>query len=148
MLIMRVLPCRHFKQMRQLMVNNQHQSLRPISEDAFKVDKAAAEARLQSGRQLNEVKDAITSYDRSKAGMAIFETQANQGNITVTHETVKVSSKADVDKYQSLLNDAQTKVRDYVNTLNQTSGSVTNNLILRFMIWLLRMTWLKPLLNL
>lgn len=96
------------------------------SEDAFKADKAAAEARLQSGRQLNEVKDAITSYDRSKAGMAIFETQANQGNITVTHETVKVSSKADVDKYQSLLNDAQTKVRDYVNTLNQTTGSVAN----------------------
>ena len=96
------------------------------SEDAFKADKAAAEARLQAGRNYNDVKMAITSYDRSKAGMAIFETQANQGNITVTHETVKVSSKADVDKYQSLLNDAQTKVRDYVNTLNATTGSVTN----------------------
>ena len=81
------------------------------SEDAFKADKAAAEVRLQAGRQLDEVKDAITSYDRSKAEfMAIFETQATKGEYPVHMKRLGLSSKQMLININLFLNDAKHKV--------------------------------------
>ena len=82
---------------------------------------------VQTGEQVRDTRAAIAEYESLQNSFVGFQTQADQGNIKVTRETVTVKNASDLNKYRDEITASNQKLTEYVNSLSETNGSVAED---------------------
>ena len=82
---------------------------------------------VKTGEQVRDTRAAIAEYESLQNSFVGFQTQADQGNIKVTRETVTVKNAEDLKKYRDEITASNQKLTEYVNSLSETNGSVAED---------------------
>lgn len=87
----------------------------------------ALKQAVQTGEQVRDTRAAIAEYESLQNSFVGFQTQADQGNIKVTRETIAVKNASDLNKYRDEITASNQKLTEYVNSLSETNGSVAED---------------------
>lgn len=82
---------------------------------------------VKTGEQVRDTRAAIAEYESLQNSFVGFQTQADQGNIKVTRETVTVKNAEDLKKYRDEITASNQKLTEYVNSLSDTNGSIAED---------------------
>lgn len=90
-------------------------------------DYAAALVEYESKTEnIGQIEESIKQYDTIQNARVAFQTQADQGNITLNREVVQITSPEQVDEYLEKLN-AQTKeLEAFIQSTQENHGAITN----------------------
>lgn len=94
------------------------------SKDGLTKDTAAIKKSIEDGRKLIDAKIALADAQRQVDAMTIFQSESARGNIKLETKTVSIGSKADADKYLKEQEEQRTKLEEYINSLEDITGSI------------------------
>lgn len=94
------------------------------SANALASDTAAIQKHIADGKAYRDVKNAIANAETQQNAMTEFTVAANQGAIKLKHETVKIKTPADAQKYVGMLNNELTQCQAYMNNLKNQAGTI------------------------
>lgn len=94
------------------------------SEAAVTADTKAIQASIDAGKHYKDLQTAVTSANALKATFVSYQTQADQGNIKLVSETVKVSSAAEIQAKMTEMAQNYTNLEAYVAGLGNQTGSI------------------------
>lgn len=82
---------------------------------------------VKVGEQVRDLRSAISDYESLQNSFVGFQTQADQGNIKISRETVTVKNASDLAKYRDEITASNKKLTDYVNSLGSANGTVAED---------------------
>ena len=90
-------------------------------------DVKAIEAKIAVGDKLVDIRSAIDGHNIAQNAMTSYQTQADQGNIKVVRETVRISNPADVATYTQKVTTQYAELQKYVNGLASQTGTIPDD---------------------
>lgn len=94
------------------------------SASAVASDTAVIQRHIADGKAYRDVKNAIANANAQQNAMTDFTVAANQGAIKLKHETVKIKTPADAQKYVDTLNTKLRECQTYMNNLKNQTGTI------------------------
>ena len=94
------------------------------SADALAADSKAIEASIASGKKLRDVTAEVASATIQEAALTSFQTQADQGNIKLKRETVKITNPGETEQYVEKAKQQYAELQAYIAKISASNGTI------------------------
>ena len=86
-------------------------------------DKSEHDAHI---KKVAGIETAIRDYEATQNSRVAFQTQADQGNITLNREVVQITSAEQVQEYVTKLSNQTRELEEFIRTTQENNGAITN----------------------